>query len=313
MARSLVLVRSSAHVGGIEHFILDLAEFLTRRGWNVGLIFLYRSPQGVSKTRAEERPIHPAVAMARARGLRAYSIPDRAAWDVRPLLALRALLASISPPPLVHTHDYKSDILVTLTRPRYHIATAHGFTDADARQKFYRHLDTLILHRLPLVITPSSSQARTLERYGIKATRLRVIPPAPNWARLMREARRPLPSPAQYDVDAGPVFSFVGRCSPERQGALLLKAFARVAREGPRVCLWVFGDDTAPNGRALSCGKRFPGERPRDHARASGLWGTGRRARRGKPSPPGLASGRPCAFGTGVRTWPRSSAGVRSW
>ncbi len=237
MKRPLVLVRSSAHVGGIERFLLDLATYLAEKGWQVSLVFLHR-PSGRGAR-------HPAERLARARGLRAFSILDRGLWDLRPLLALYSYLTRTPPPPIVHTHDYKSDVLTALARPRYHIATAHGFTEMNRRQRLYKRLDLLVLRHLPLVIAPSAHQADELQRAGIAPACLRVIVPAPNWTRLMDEARRPLPSSAQSDASGGPIFSFVGRCSPERGGDLLLKAFAYLATEQPRARLWFLGDGPA--------------------------------------------------------------------
>lgn len=230
MARRLIFVRSSVTLGGVERFLIALGERLRRRGWEVVSIFLHRG-----------RGEHPAAPAARSRSLIALTMADRAAWDFSPLLALRRHLARLQPD-IVHTHDYKSDLLVALLRGPRHLATAHGFTDADLRQRLYRRLNLLVLRRLPRLVVPSNYQGDVLIRAGVNPSRLHVIPPAPDWHHLEALAARHLPPSAEIDRARGPVITFVGRLSPEKGGDTLLAAFARLAPRHPTARLWLVGD-----------------------------------------------------------------------
>lgn len=238
MKPTLLFVRSSAHVGGVERYLLSLARHMTRRGWGVILAFLYRQAGAAE---------HPAAAAARAGGLTAISVPDRGPWDLTPARVLYRLLRHARPH-IVHTQDYKSDLLIALLRPQHHIATAHGFTDADWRQRLYRRLNLCVLRRLPAVIVPSSYQARILTRAGIPRARLHIIPPAPDWDDLERRAAIRLPAKATGDAGEGHVLTFAGRMSPEKGGHVLLSAFARVGMARADARLWFLGD--GPSRRA---------------------------------------------------------------
>ena len=241
MAPRVCIVRSSPHLGGVERFLVHLGDALSRRGWKVALVFLYR---GVGE--------HPAARAARARGLPVFTLPERGVWDLRALLRLRRLLAHLAPD-VVHTHDYKSDVLVALARPRRHMATAHGFTDGDAAERLYRRLDLGVLRRLPRVIAPSSFQKRVLVQHGMSPSRVWVIPPTPDWADLDRRAGQPLPAPARADRAAGPVLTFAGRLSFEKGGDVLLAALPRVLTAFPAARVWVLGDGPRRRGwRALA-------------------------------------------------------------
>ena len=225
----VLVVRSSPYLAGIERLVLNLAVGWQRQGWAVGLVTLYRRPPGGP-------PAHPLVTAARARGLRAWSVPDRGPLDLKPLRFLKHIMGEFRPH-IVHTHDYKSDVLAAwLVPPHRHLISAHGYTDADVRQRVYRYLDLWVLRRAAAVVTPSVALAQALRRARVPAARVRVIPYGLDWQALEQEAARG-PAPRSE----GPVLAFAGRFSWEKGGDVLLRALARVPWPA-RATVWMIGD-----------------------------------------------------------------------
>ena len=227
----VLIVRTSAYLTTLERMLLWLARELRPRGIEVGIAAIYRRPSAGPDE-------HPLVAAAHAAGFPAWSIPDRGALAVGTLRGLAHVVRSFRPN-LVHTHDYKADVLAGLFIPRgMHLATAHGFTDADQRQRVYRVLDVRLLRRLPRVIVPSRHMAQVLTGYGLATGRVWVIPHGLDWSECEGLAQDVAGVPARACV-------FVGRFSPEKGGDLFLRALAQVREEVPAVRGIMVGDGPA--------------------------------------------------------------------
>ncbi len=155
-------------------------------------------------------------------------------------------------PHIIHTHDYKSDLLGWALRPLVPrarlLATAHGWTLDNRRMNIYNQLDRLVLRRFDHVIAVSGATRERMVRAGIPDRRITLLyngidlnvwrPPGGEVDRI--SVRRALGLP----VD-GPLVGFIGRLSPEKQVSVALEA-VRLARERhPGLHLVVVGDGAA--------------------------------------------------------------------
>jgi glycosyltransferase involved in cell wall biosynthesis len=170
---------------------------------------------------------HPFVVQLRDEGVPVHSIslPNRA------YRAERRAIGSICrswQPQLVHTHGYRADILDSGVARRLGIptvSTLHGFTSGDIKNRVYEFLQIVALRRVDAAIAVSRPIARLLERRGVGASRIHVIPNAwsPRSSPMTREAARE----ALGVPPAALRIAFVGRLSHEKGADVLLEAVAR--------------------------------------------------------------------------------------
>jgi glycosyltransferase involved in cell wall biosynthesis len=252
----ILLLRSSARCTGLERRLVLMADAARQAGFAPHLAFLYRPAAG--------RPAeHPALGAARSAGLPAMQIADQGPLAPAPLLALRRLLAELRPA-LIHTQDYRSDLLALAARRLAGgrmrlLATSHGHVGANRRLRLYEALDRRALRRFDAVAGVSRYQCRLLESWGVPAGRLVYLPHAvePAWEAPVGEETRLAQRRAW---DAGPnelLIGFFGRPSLEKGLDTLLAAFAAVRAGHPRARLIVAGD--APPSAELPAGARYVG------------------------------------------------------
>ena len=220
------LIRSSPRMGGLERSLLTVAAGLMRLGWHVTVVMLSR------------HGTHPALLQAREVGVPVYAVPDPAPWSLSPLRYLWRLVQT-ERPHLLYAWDYKSNFLVYLVARLVSpspvvIAAAHGYTEADMRQRVYRLVDLHVLRRVAMVVTPSPFMQRELAASGIPPAHVQVIPPAIPWTRLDRWATS-FQDVEFFDREGGaPLLLFVGRLSVDKGPDRLLNALPHV---------WAFRSD----------------------------------------------------------------------
>jgi glycosyltransferase involved in cell wall biosynthesis len=130
---------------------------------------------------------------------------------------------------IAHSHGYHADLvgwLAARAARRPIVATVHGYTGGDRKNRFYEWLDGYILRRVDRAIAVARPLAERLARVGVPAARLVVLPNA--WVpavatRPRLEARRLLGIP-----DAATVVGWVGRLTPEKGPDLFVDAIARL-------------------------------------------------------------------------------------
>ena len=235
----VLMLRSSKRFAGVERILLWLADELRRRKLEVGIVALYR---------AQDRgTAHPLVQAARRRGIPAWTLHDRAPWDPTPFLQLQRILPQFRPH-LVHSHDYKSDLLAWVVARGRWVATAHGYTGESRKVRAYETLDRRVLRRARQVIAPSRSGWEWLRRFGMPPERLHVIPHGLDWQAIDRLAAAPLPDAARAQAQEATVLTFVGRHSHEKGGDTLLRTLPHLLREHPRLRAWFVGDGPERRG-----------------------------------------------------------------
>ncbi len=235
-------------VGGLESVVQLLVPELLVRGSAVALAAA--GDAGVGEL--------PLVSAARQAGVEVFplALPDRA--YLREWRSLRAVFRRWGPA-IVHTHGYRADVVAgwaarSLGLPT--VATVHGFTGGDWKNRWYERLQCRMLRHADLVVAVSAPLRERLAASGVPADRIRVIrnawsPPVEPLPR--RAARDALGLPA-----AARVIGWVGRIQQEKGPDLMLGAFELL--DDPDLVLSVVGDGRdRPRLEALAARAKAPG------------------------------------------------------
>jgi len=132
---------------------------------------------------------------------------------------------------VLHTHDYKSDVVALGARRRCRIpwvATVHGIYPVSTALSAYRVLDRLVLRRADRVIAVSAELARYYRRCGNVTVVSNAVPSPETTSRGLVRCPRKL--------------VFVGRLTPQKGLDVLIKALARARREVPDLRVVMVGD-----------------------------------------------------------------------
>lgn len=241
-------LRQSLRYGGLERLIVSSGALLQADGLAIDVMVLYnRSRAGLLGEDAASLPAeHPLVQSAGEYGLRAWQALDGHILSPRPLAAIMQALSK-QRYDLIHSHDFKSDVLGLLAGRLSGvpvIATAHGYPRAVRRNDVYRRLDLLALRLFPHVVCVSHSLRQELLAGGLRPERLTVIHngiSVPDMDRKAARGRDALRAELGLAVDDLLVLA-VGRLSAEKGHAWLLDALALAVRRQPRLRLAIVGD-----------------------------------------------------------------------
>lgn len=232
-------VRSSAGLYGPERSLLEGAPPLRERGVAPRFLALYRRPPGGPAR-------HPWLREAEAAGIETVQVEDPAPLS-RP--AARAAWRAFRAPDvdLLHSHDYKADLLAALLRrPRPPwLATLHLHTAATPRLRLYRRLGLLALRRAERVVCVSRAQAEELAARGMPAARLALVPTVVDADALAAAAPPDAVRAARAELGLAPdapLVLFAGRLARQKGADLLLDAWPAVLRARPSATLVLAGD-----------------------------------------------------------------------
>jgi glycosyltransferase involved in cell wall biosynthesis len=147
---------------------------------------------------------------------------------------------------IVHSHDYKTDLLALLLARRLGViplSTAHGWTGQSARERWiYYPAGKRLLARFPRVIAVSSDIRRELVAHGQRESRVTVILNGIDPDAFKRDALRR--SGIRQEIGLGPddvVIGAVGRLERQKRFDLLLEAYVPLARARPNLRLVIVG------------------------------------------------------------------------
>lgn len=187
-------------------------------------------------------------AWARGLGVNYVEVEERHSFDRNVWSGLRALVRERRIQ-IVHSHDYKTDVLAWLLRRRDGIvplATAHGWTGHSARERHvYYPLDKRVLARFPRLIAVSSEIKSELVRCGARSDRVDVILNSIDPVAFRRDRR--LEAGARAALGLAPehvVIGSVGRLEPQKRFDVLLECFALLHRDNPQLRLLIVGEGT---------------------------------------------------------------------
>ena len=223
-------VVTPAEVGGLERVVQMLAAAQRDRGDSVHVALVGVEAGTVAGPFAEA---------LRSSGVTVHhaDVPSGAYLGER--TAIAALCDRIHPD-VVHTHGYRADVLdggVGRRNGAIAVATIHGFTRGDWKNRFYEWLQRRAVRRCDAVVGVSAPLVQELVNAGVPASRVHLVrnacaPPAGLCDR--NTARRQLCLPRD-----GFVVGWVGRLSREKGLDVLLEALPRLA--GTPVTLAVVG------------------------------------------------------------------------
>jgi len=229
----LLLMRTTDYFAAVERMLLAWAVHRQAKGWQVQIVLLFRQ---------QNEATHPFIMAARAASVPVIPIRERSILDFHSLMTIRKIYRAWQPD-VSHSQDYKTDLILQLLGRGKRFASVHGYTDHNYRARLWRILDRRALRRMDGIIVPSAAVAADLDMAspplfilinGLEVTTWREAAKTKWPAAARRWARQP-----------GPKWLFLGRCSVEKGGDLLLKALGRLRREGKHPVLLLAGDGPA--------------------------------------------------------------------
>lgn len=238
MARLLRIVHvlAPARYGGLERVVELLALAQHTEGNDVHVIVSIG-------TGGEEHPLTASLRRGGV-GVNEIRVPSRAYFRER--RELHALITALAPD-VVHSHGFRSDVLVGTVAPGLGlctVSTAHGFVGGGMRGRAYEWLQRRIMRSCSAIVAVSRPLIAQLQESGIARDRIHFVPNA--WVSLApplqrAEARQVLGLPMQ-----GVIIGWVGRLSSEKGPDVMLEALADLPNE-PQALLAMVGA-----GRELS-------------------------------------------------------------
>jgi glycosyltransferase involved in cell wall biosynthesis len=154
---------------------------------------------------------------------------------------------------LVHSHEYKGDILAYLVSRIHRIpimSTIHGWIVNNVKARIYIGMGRRVLPRFDRVVAVSDETRARVLGCGVPPDRLAVIHNAIVTEHYESEAHPRGVFRARFGIPADAyVVGYIGRLNPEKGQSLLLNAAARIAASRPRPWLAFVGD--GPDRAAL--------------------------------------------------------------
>ncbi|MCK4463107.1 MAG: glycosyltransferase [Candidatus Omnitrophica bacterium] len=146
---------------------------------------------------------------------------------------------------IIHTHNYKSDIIGFLTtrftKTRW-VATNHVWHGTDAKLRIYEMIDGFILRFADEVVAVSDEIKADLIKKGVKPNKVKRIH---NGINVTNFEFPPQVTKLKNEFgikDKEVVITTVGRLSPEKGHAVLLEAAEKIIKEKPNTKFLIVGD-----------------------------------------------------------------------
>lgn len=220
--------------GGPEKTILNSPRFLAPLGYDSLCVYM-RPPGDAGFATLEER--------AAAANAPLLALDDRGPLDWR-LVRNLVRLCRERRVDIWHGHDYKSNVFGLIARrfwPMKLVTTLHGWVEDTRRMKLYNAIDRWAIRGYPEVMCVSQKLWEECLRFGVPAAHCRLIP---NGIDTLDYRRTWSSDEAKLKCGATPgrlLLGAVGRLSPEKGFAQLIRAVDRVLSQGLDVDLWIAG------------------------------------------------------------------------
>jgi glycosyltransferase involved in cell wall biosynthesis len=148
---------------------------------------------------------------------------------------------------VVHAHDYKTNALALLLARAEHlipVATVHGWSGHTWREQYvYYPADRRLLRRYPRVIAVSSDIRDMLVATGAAPERISVVLNGIDHRAFARQRDGAPAARARWGIpERAIVIGSVGRLEREKNFALLIRAFTRLAGDFPDAVLVIAGE-----------------------------------------------------------------------
>lgn len=214
--------------------------------------------------RAPHDPLFGIGEQARRLGIDYHEVVERHPLDSGVFAALRRLVRERGIR-IVHSHEYKTDVLAWLLarrEPVVPLATVHGWTGHSRRERWlYYPLDKRVLTRFPRLIAVSGGIERELLRRGARPERVTTLLNGIDPAAFRRDpSRSPAVRSALGLAPGDVVLGSVGRLEPQKRFDRLLEVFAALRRDRPGLRLVLVGEGSL-RGELESRARRLGVER----------------------------------------------------
>lgn len=180
-------------------------------------------------------------------------VPGRAYGRER--RAVASLIQRLAPD-VVHSHGYRTDVVnggVIRRLGVATVATAHGFTAGDWKNRLYEYLQRRALRRFDAVIVVSQPLWDTLVRSGVDAAHVQLVPNA--WTDVGDTLDRPAARAALGLAAEAFVIGWVGRLSREKGLDVLVDALPAIVDLPLTLCVIGTGSERpAVEARARELG-----------------------------------------------------------
>jgi len=180
------------------------------------------------------------VMAARQNGVPIFVIPERFPFDVRVIAGLNDLARQLGPD-LIETHAVKSHVVTSISgvgKKIPWIAFHHGYTQTDAKLRFYNSLDRWALRAPAQIVTVSRASQQQLAERGIRKSNIiafhNAVNPSSPWKRVLG----PELNRKKIELGISPddrVVLCIGRLSREKAQADLISALSHLQRMKPQV------------------------------------------------------------------------------
>ena len=234
-------VRSSGGLFGADRVVLDLCLGLERHGVKAVLAPIVE-PDGSGEALVE-RALEAGVTV---RPMVLGHVWEREHWSALCRVATAAGAA------IVHTHDYKSDLLAALGRGEWRrVSTLHGWVGTTAALRFKERIGAWLVRRFDRVVCVSEALAARERARGLVGVRVvhNGIDLRPFELELDDDSRNELAR--SLGLCRGvPVIGAVGRLSEEKGYDILLESVALLRADGRELEVLLVGD--GPERRMLS-------------------------------------------------------------
>jgi glycosyltransferase involved in cell wall biosynthesis len=230
-ARVAVQLVSTGGVFGAERVLLELAGYLRDQGWDSRVLAI------------EGDGAAPLVEQAHASGIAAEAFVPAGRLALRPMIArLNEVLARF-PRAVLHSHGYKPDILLALTRAyRRHpcVATCHNWVSQSAKMRLLEFMDRRALRHFGGVVAVSTGVETKLLRAGVTPQRVHRIANGISTPLAAPHARENLRR--EFGIpETAPLLLQIGRMDGPKRNDLLLQAVGLLP-DRPRVHVLLVGD-----------------------------------------------------------------------
>ncbi len=194
-------------------------------------------------------------------------LTERHSFDPRLWSALRALVHK-GRFDIVHSHDYKTDLLALLLARAEGIiplTTAHGWTGHSLKERWlYYPAGKRLIRAFPMAIAVSGEIRSELIRAGAHPSRVRVVLNGIDHKTFRRDrARR---ETARQELGLQPhdvVIGAIGRAEPQKRFDVLIQAYAALRQHWPALRLVIAGDGSQLGALETLAASLFPPNRCR--------------------------------------------------